>query len=165
MPKPPYDLADGLVDALDLNQRTNRLLLEATADEAWSADPPGGKGRTIAAIVSHVQNVRCMWLKGLDARVAALGKVDRRTITREVALEGLELTHGALRQAVSAAARGDGRIRDFPRGVAAFVGYMIAHDTHHRGQICALLRQLGHRLPDRVTMAMWEWGKGKVAAK
>ena len=165
MPKPPYDLADGVVDALDLNQGANRLLFGALADDAWNADPPWGKGRTIAAIASHMQNVRLMWLKSLaPAEAAKLGKADRRTITRDEALASLEASHEALRAAVSVAAHGDGRIRDFPRGVAAFVGYAIAHDTHHRGQICALLRQLGHRLPDKVTFAMWEWGKGKVGA-
>lgn len=43
-------LADGVLDAWDLNERTNRMLIENLSDAAWRADPPGGKGRTIAAI-------------------------------------------------------------------------------------------------------------------
>ena len=36
--------------------------------------------------------------------------------------------------------------------------YLILHDAHHRGQICALARQLGHPLPKQATFGMWEWG-------
>jgi hypothetical protein len=39
---------------------------------AWNAEPPGGKGRTIAAIAAHMHNVRHMWLvaaaKGIHCR-------------------------------------------------------------------------------------------------
>ena len=31
-------------------------------DRAWRAEPPGGKGRTIAEIFAHIHNVRHMWL-------------------------------------------------------------------------------------------------------
>jgi hypothetical protein len=46
----------------------------------------------------------------------------------------------------------------------AFVAYLIAHEAHHRGQICTLARQLGHRLPNAVTFGMWEWNKRRQEA-
>lgn len=32
--------------------------------------------------------------------------------------------------------------------------YPISHDAHHRGQICARARQLGHPLPKLATIGM-----------
>jgi len=52
----------------------------------------------------------------------------------------------------------DGRIKGFRPDVAGFLGYLIAHDAHHRGQITMLARQLGHPLPQKVMFGMWEWG-------
>jgi uncharacterized damage-inducible protein DinB len=35
--------------------------------------------------------------------------------------------------------------------------YLIQHDAHHRGQICALARALGHRLSQDDVMRIWGW--------
>lgn len=39
-----------------------------------------GKGRTIAAIVAHMHNVRVMWLKAVKAAEIP-GQLDRSTVT------------------------------------------------------------------------------------
>jgi len=40
---------------------------------------------------------------------------------------------------------------------AGFVGYMLAHEGYHRGEICMKLTQAGHKLPDEVLYGIWEW--------
>ena len=52
----------------------------------------------------------------------------------------------------------NGRIKNFRPDVAGFLGYLIAHDAHHRGQIAMLARQIGHPLPQKTMFGMWEWG-------
>ena len=47
-------LPEALLNALDTNSRINLYLIENLPAEAWKAEPPGGKGRTIAAIVAHI---------------------------------------------------------------------------------------------------------------
>jgi uncharacterized damage-inducible protein DinB len=49
-------------------------------------------------------------------------------------------------------------VKSFKPDVAAFFGYLIAHDAHHRGQIAMLARQVGHPLPQKAMFGMWEWG-------
>jgi uncharacterized damage-inducible protein DinB len=36
---------------------------------------------------------------------------------------------------------------------------MIAHEAHHRGQVCMLARQMGYKLPDAVNYGVWNWEK------
>ena len=40
--------------AFEIHDRINLYLLENLAAEAWTLAPPGGKGRTIAAIAAHI---------------------------------------------------------------------------------------------------------------
>jgi DinB family len=65
MPKtaPPFLLPEALLHAFETNDRINQYVLESLPAESWRASPPEGKGRTIAAIVAHIHNVRVMWLK------------------------------------------------------------------------------------------------------
>jgi uncharacterized damage-inducible protein DinB len=37
--------------------------------------------------------------------------------------------------------------------------YMLAHEAHHRGQVCLLAHQLGFPLPDEVMSGIWNWEK------
>lgn len=64
MPKSsaPLDLKQALLESYAVNQRIHQYLLENLPDPAWIAEPPNGKGRTIAAIAAHMHNVRLMWL-------------------------------------------------------------------------------------------------------
>jgi len=54
--------------------------------------------------------------------------------------------------------RRDGWARPWPAGAAMFT-YMVAHDAHHRGQICMLAHQLGFPLPIKAAYGMWVWEK------
>jgi len=36
---------------------------------------------------------------------------------------------------------------------------MLAHEAHHRGQVCMLAHQLGFRLPNQVMSGIWNWEK------
>jgi uncharacterized damage-inducible protein DinB len=37
--------------------------------------------------------------------------------------------------------------------------YMLAHEAHHRGQVCMLAHQLGFTLPHSVADGIWNWEK------
>jgi uncharacterized damage-inducible protein DinB len=151
-------LPAALLNAFNTNNRINRYLIESIAPAAWRAKPAEGKGRTISAIVAHMHNVRVMWLKVSAKGSTIPPQLDRASITPAQAIQGLEQSCRALSELLARALQADGRIKGFRPDVAGFLGYLIAHDAHHRGQIAMLARQLGHPLPQKITFGMWEWG-------
>jgi len=67
----PFALSEALLSAFDTNDRINQYLVENVPKEAWRADPPAKKGRTVAAIVAHMHNVRVMWPKATSGKAPA----------------------------------------------------------------------------------------------
>ena len=153
-----FVLPEALLAAYAASDRINRYLIENLSDQAWRADPPAGKGRTIAAIAAHIHNVRLMWLKVAAEDEPLPDALDRATVTRPQAIAALEQSHDAVARLIAAALAGDGRIRGFRPDVAGFLAYLISHDAHHRGQISMLARQVGHPLSQKVMFGLWEWG-------
>lgn len=152
-----FVLIDALLEMYAANNRITRYLIENLPEEAWRAEPPGGKGRTIAAIAAHIHNVRGMWLKAAGGE--PVNKIEPRTVTRAEALAALDHSHTALGKLLAGALAGDGRVKGFKPDVAGFIGYLVSHDAHHRGQMAMLARQSGHPLPQKAMFGMWEWGQ------
>jgi len=148
-----------LLDAFNTNNRINQYLIENIAPEAWKAKAPDSKGRTISAIVAHMHNVRVMWLKVSAKGSETPPQLDRATVSPAQAVRAMEQSCQALVELMGRAFEADGRIKGFRPDAAGFLGYLISHDAHHRGQIAMLARQLGHPLPQKIIFGMWEWGK------
>jgi uncharacterized damage-inducible protein DinB len=153
---PMLSLPEALLRAFDTNDRINQYLLESLSDAAWTAHPPGGKGRTIAAIAAHMHNVRVMWLKA--AKWADVPEQLARDVTRAAAAEAFARSRDALAAVLADALAGEGRVKGFRPDAAGFFGYLVAHDAHHRGQIAMQARQVGHPISQKAMFGMWEWG-------
>lgn len=153
----PFVLIDALLEMYAANNRITCYLIENLPEEAWRAEPPGGKGRTVAAIASHIHNVRGMWLKAAGGEPVA--KVEPQTVTRAEALAALDRSYAALNKLLAGSLAGDGRVKGFRPDAVGFIGYLVSHDAHHRGQIAMLARQAGHPLPQKAMFGMWEWGQ------
>jgi len=153
-----------LLETYAVNERMNQLLLGHLDPRLWLAKPPGGKGRTIAAIFAHVHNIRHKWLRLSAPHLKLPRQLDRTQRTMQQARSALaesarrceEMLESALFSGGVKAFVRDGWARPWPPG-AAMVVYMIAHDTHHRGQVCMLAHQLGAPLPAKVTGGLWNW--------
>jgi hypothetical protein len=51
-----------------------------------------------------------------------------------------------------------GRIKGFKPHPEAFLGYIISHESHHRGQIILALKENGHIPDKKILYRIWEWG-------
>lgn len=153
-----FVLNDALLNAYATNDNITRYLIENIDPKGWRAEPPGGKGRTIAAIVAHIHNVRVMWLKVTVKDGPIPEQLDRHTVTPAQALAALSQSGKGVSEVIAAALATDGRVKHFKPDVAGFIGYSISHDAHHRGQISMLARQVGYAIPQKAMFGMWEWG-------
>ncbi len=157
-----------LVESYAVNDRMNQVVIENLHPDAWRAKLPGTRGRTIAAIFSHVHNMRRKWLRLSAPHLKLPAPLDRSRCSQKQA--GAALAESAERcceMLAEALARPEGRVETFcrdgwarpwPAG-AAMVAYMIAHDAHHRGQVCMLAHQLGFPLPVKAASGIWVWEK------
>jgi len=153
------DLKQSLLDTFSINQKANELLLTNVSDAAWQMPAPNGKGRTIAAIAAHMHNVRLMWLSAADKTAKLPAKLDGEKSSREEVSQALRNSAAAISKLIEKGlADPVGKVPNFKPDVVAFVGYLIAHDAHHRGQVAMLARQLGHPIPAKTGFGMWEWG-------
>jgi uncharacterized damage-inducible protein DinB len=147
-----------LLAAWRINEKMNQFLIDQLSEEAWTAKPPGGKGRTIAAIFAHIHDVRHMWMQTVAKDLPGFVKASREDFTRHEARKVLGESAAAMGTVLE---RGfsSGRISGFPPSAAAFFGYMMTHDAHHRGQVVMLARQAGHPVAAQAAFGLWDWGK------
>ena len=147
------------------NERANQLLIEHLDPGVWTARPPG-RTRTVAAIFTHMHNVRIKWIRLTAPHLKIPRQLNRARCTPGQARAGLAESAARCREMLAEALGGaGGRIGEFRRDAWArpwpvgpeMVAYMVAHESHHRGQVCMLAHQLGFRLPSKVTAAMWNW--------
>jgi uncharacterized damage-inducible protein DinB len=154
-----FELKQALIEAYAVNERMNQYLLDNVDERAWRAAPPGGKGRTIAEIFAHIHNVRHMWLVAAAKDLPIPEKLDRASCSRQDVKKGLARSAECCAHLLaSALEKPDAAVKQFRPDAAGFLGYLIAHDAHHRGQICMLARQAGYALPKKADFGLWEWG-------
>jgi len=65
------------------------MVLEHLDPAAWRAKLPGSKGRTIAAIIAHVHNIRRKWLRLSAPHIKLPATLDRTTCTQKQARAAL----------------------------------------------------------------------------
>jgi uncharacterized damage-inducible protein DinB len=164
--KVPAQLGESAAQIFAVNDRINQVLLEHLDPEAWRARPPG-KTRTIAAIFTHMHNVRTKWIRLTAPHLKVPTQLNRARCTPQQAAVGLAESAAGCAEMLAEALDGGGRIREFlrdgwaqpwPVGVDMLC-YMLAHEAHHRGQVCMLAHQLGFPLPKEVGYGIWNWEK------
>jgi uncharacterized damage-inducible protein DinB len=147
-----------------VNDRINQILLEHLDPGAWRARP-SGKVRTIAAIFTHMHNVRCKWVRLNAPHLKVPAQLNRASCTPLQAAVGLAESAARCSEMLAEALDGGGRVETFLRDGWAqpwpvgmeMLCYMLSHEAHHRGQVCMLARQLGFPLPKEVGYGIWNW--------
>jgi uncharacterized damage-inducible protein DinB len=161
----------------------NQILIEHLDPAAWKAKPPAnlpgedratgrasspGRTRSIAAIFTHMHNVRCKWVRLTAPHLKVPRQLNRALCTPEEARAGLAESAARCAEMLGEAlGDGGGRVEKFhrdgwarpwPVGVEMLC-YMLTHEAHHRGQVCMLAHQLGFPLPKQVACGIWNWEK------
>ena len=116
-----------------------------------------GTARTIAAIFTHMHNIRCKWIRLTAPHLKVPPQLNRLQCTPKQAGAALAKSAAGCAEMLEQALGGDSRIEKFHRDGWArpwqagieMLCYMLSHEGHHRGQVCMLRISLGSRSQKR----------------
>jgi uncharacterized damage-inducible protein DinB len=165
--QPFAPLSRAAVQIFAANDRINQMLIEHLDPAAWNAKPPG-RVRSIAALFTHVHNVRTKWVRLTAPQLKVPRQLHRAHCTPQQARAALAESAACCAELLAEALGGgdagvkkfhrDGWAKPWPAG-PEMLCYMLTHEAHHRGQVCMLAHQLGFPLPMAVTSGIWNWEK------
>jgi uncharacterized damage-inducible protein DinB len=154
-------LHEQIVEAWRTNQRIHLFLIEKISDEGMLCTLSTRGGRNVVRQFAHLNNVR-FW--HLERRAPDLAAGLRKFATAEepekpVLVEALEASAERIERFLLEALDGAPRRRVFKRGVIQTLGYLISHESHHRGSILLTLKQSGHKLDQASSYGIWDWDR------
>lgn len=154
-------MKEQLLDAWHIHNRMNQLLINNITDEGMQKTLSSRGGRTVFLQLVHVHNVRLGWLEVIDSglftgnkKIDAEIEYDRKLLEKSLA----DSTKG-IEEFINKSWANGGKVKSFKTGLIPFIAYLIAHESHHRGNILLTLKQSGIKLPDVLKWGLWEWAK------
>ena len=137
------------------------MLIDAISEEGFNCTLSKRGGRNVALQFAHIHDVRLRWLER-RARdlLAGQTKIDKTgSVNRALLRKRLSESGEAVAKVIERGIENGGETKGFSRGVITMLGYMIAHDSHHRGSILLTLKQCGHKLPTEIQHGIWDWNR------
>ena len=155
-------MLEQLVETWQINHRVTLKLLDALSAEALQATLSKRGGRDVARQLAHVHEVRAGYAEitsktNRDAKLPHFAKDESPTSKQLRA--ALAASAKAVETSIREGWANGGKLTGFKRGVIPWVGYLIAHESHHRGSIMLTVKQTGHKLSDELKWGLWDWNK------
>lgn len=164
-PAPTEDLVGQVLGTWHRNNDILLDLLDAIPPTGMGALPSMGRGRNVALQFHHLDRVRRGWLQfHATGKRPTQPRADKSKPPAKPELrKALRASGRDVEDYLARAIRGEARIRMFNGDPIRWMGYLIAHDAHHRGQMLLALKQSGVKIPMDVSIegvwGSWIFGK------
>ena len=152
---------DQLLEAWRTNNRINLFLIDRISDAGMACTLSKHGGRDVAGQFAHLHNVRVWHLQNRAKDLAEGLEIFPTKVSppKEDLVSALSASGAAVESFLAAVLAGQPKRRGFKKGVFATLGYFIAHESHHRGNILLTLKQSGQALDQKDRYAIWNWDK------
>lgn len=154
-------MPDELLEAWRTNNRINLFLIDRISDAGMKCTLSKRGGRDVARQFAHLHNVR-VWHLEKRAKDLAEGLVvfeTKVTPSKAKLKKALLASSSAVESFLEGVLAGTPKRRGMKKGVFTTLGYFIAHESHHRGNILLTLKECGHKLDQKEQYAIWDWDR------
>jgi uncharacterized damage-inducible protein DinB len=157
-----WRMLEQLIESWQINHRVTLKLLKALSDDDLKATLSTRGGRDVARQLAHLHEVRLTWAEitsktNRNAKLPHFAKGE--SPAKKELVKALEVSARAIETSIRESWANGGKVTGFKRGLMPMVGYLIAHESHHRGSIMLTLKQTGHKLNDELKWGLWDWNK------
>lgn len=152
-------MLDELLEAWRTNNRINLFLLDKISDEGMKSTLSTRGGRTVAGQFGHIHTNR-VWQLEKRAKDLAGGLVKfppKVAPTRTALRKAMQASGRAIEEFLTGVIEDAPRRKGFRKGIFTTLGYFIAHESHHRGNILLTIKQCGHNIDQDSRFAIWGW--------
>lgn len=149
-----------LLTAWHIHESKNLALIDNVKQAGLECTLSTRGGRTVGQQLVHVQNVRLSMLENMRKDLCdGLEKLAREQGHDRKALRKAIRATGQAVEKLIKTTPDDGKVKVFKGGLATFVAYLIAHESHHRGGIVLTLKQCKQPLSKDDYWKLWGWSK------
>ena len=150
---------DQLLEAWRTNNRINLFLINRISAAGMRCTLSKRGGRDVARQFAHLHNVR-VWHLEKRAKDLAIGLEvfpTESTPKKAQLRAALNASSDAVEKFLAGVLSGEPKRRGMKKGVFTTLGYLIAHESHHRGNILLTIKQCGHNIDQNDRYAIWAW--------